>query len=327
MGIFSQTLKHLKHNTSMLNRSLYYYAFGSQMPGRLYNSANYRYGFNGKENDNEVKGTGNQQDYGMRIYDPRLGKFLSVDPLTKDYPFLTPYQFASNTPIQAIDLDGLEKLYYLGAFDKGGKSTLLNVLNQSKTFSNAIKSFQNASKNSDNNAILIEGVSGNNRAVTMYFPNSQLKEILKSEDKYTAFINKSGGAVSKEQMTDQFINALSETANSGNNLFLSVISSNLVDLADSKSFVEKVSNRKQTAMTVGHELIAHVVNPTIIPGITKEAGEHQTFFGPRDKNGTLVNNGKDCSCSDDVSPAFGQENNSSTAGQLRTEIINAVSHE
>ncbi|RFS18676.1 hypothetical protein DVR12_26895 [Chitinophaga silvatica] len=68
----------------------------------------YRYGFNGKENDNEVKGEGNQQDYGMRMYDPRIGKFLSVDPITKKYPELTPYQFASNTPIQAIDLYGLE---------------------------------------------------------------------------------------------------------------------------------------------------------------------------------------------------------------------------
>ncbi|HPZ86603.1 MAG TPA: RHS repeat-associated core domain-containing protein [Flavihumibacter sp.] len=68
----------------------------------------YRYGFNGKENDNEVKGVGNQQDYGMRIYDPRLGRFLSVDPITKQYPELTPYQFASNSPIAAIDLDGLE---------------------------------------------------------------------------------------------------------------------------------------------------------------------------------------------------------------------------
>ncbi len=80
------------------------------MSGRRYSIANtnYRYGFNGKENDNEVKGEGNQQDYGMRIYDPRLGRFLSVDPLTKKYPELTPYQFASNTPIQAVDLDGLE---------------------------------------------------------------------------------------------------------------------------------------------------------------------------------------------------------------------------
>jgi hypothetical protein len=39
---------------------------------------------------------------------PNSVKFLSVDPLTNKYPMLTPYQFASNTPIQAIDLDGLE---------------------------------------------------------------------------------------------------------------------------------------------------------------------------------------------------------------------------
>jgi RHS repeat-associated protein len=78
-------------------------------PGRKYSALdNYRYGFNGKENDNEVKGEGNQQDYGMRIYDPRLGRFLSVDPLTKDYPMLTPYQFASDNPIALIDVDGLE---------------------------------------------------------------------------------------------------------------------------------------------------------------------------------------------------------------------------
>ena len=56
------------------------------MPGRAYSATGaYRYGFNGKENDNEVKGEGGQQDYGMRIYDPRLGKFLSVDPLAKEY--------------------------------------------------------------------------------------------------------------------------------------------------------------------------------------------------------------------------------------------------
>jgi len=88
-----------------------YYAFGGQMNGRDFTNPGaqaYRYGFNGKENDNEVKGQGNQQDYGMRIYDPRIGKFLSVDPITNQYPELTPYQFASNTPIAAVDLDGLE---------------------------------------------------------------------------------------------------------------------------------------------------------------------------------------------------------------------------
>jgi len=105
-----------------------YYAFGGQMPGRSYSSplgvGGYRYGFNGKENDNEVKGEGRQQDYGMRIYDPRIGRFLSVDPLQKQYPELTPYQFASNTPIQAIDLDGLEKVHYTLTYSTSGTPTL-----------------------------------------------------------------------------------------------------------------------------------------------------------------------------------------------------------
>ncbi len=93
-----------------------YYPFGMVQPGRSVNTGDYRYGFNGKENDNEVKGLGNQQDYGMRIYDPRVGRFLSVDPLFRTFSMLTPYQFASNTPIAAIDLDGLEaKIAVYGA--------------------------------------------------------------------------------------------------------------------------------------------------------------------------------------------------------------------
>lgn len=86
-----------------------YYPFGMQMPGRTFSSGGYRYGFNGKENDNEVKGVGDQIDYGMRVYDPRVGKFLSVDPLREKYPWLSPYQFAENDVIRSTDLDGLEK--------------------------------------------------------------------------------------------------------------------------------------------------------------------------------------------------------------------------
>ncbi len=54
---------------------------------------------------------GNTYDYGFRIYNPSLGKFLSVDPLTKEYPWFTPYQFASNSPIAGVDIDGLEFYY------------------------------------------------------------------------------------------------------------------------------------------------------------------------------------------------------------------------
>ena len=80
------------------------------VPNRFESVEDYRYGFNGKEKDDEVKGKGAQYDYGFRIYDPRLGKFLSTDPLFGNYPWYTPYQFAGNKPIWAIDLDGLEEL-------------------------------------------------------------------------------------------------------------------------------------------------------------------------------------------------------------------------
>ncbi len=86
-----------------------YEPFGLLLARRHYVSEDgYGFGFNGKEADDEWNGEGNMYNYGFRIHDPRLGRFLSVDPLAPDYPWYTPYQYAGNTPIQAMDLDGLE---------------------------------------------------------------------------------------------------------------------------------------------------------------------------------------------------------------------------
>jgi len=66
----------------------------------------YRFGFNGKEKDDETYGDGNAYDFGARIYDARLGRWLSVDPLESKYPDLGPYIFVGNSPIMFIDPDG-----------------------------------------------------------------------------------------------------------------------------------------------------------------------------------------------------------------------------
>ena len=68
----------------------------------------YRYFFNGQEADNEVLGDGGFQNYGFRMYDTRFARFWGVDPLAKDYPMLTPFQFASCSPVLLVDVDGLE---------------------------------------------------------------------------------------------------------------------------------------------------------------------------------------------------------------------------
>ena len=78
------------------------------MPGRKFSADNsYRYGFNGKEKDDEVRGEGSALDFGNRsIYDSRLARFVSADPLSKSYPYLSPYAYAANNPILFVDKDG-----------------------------------------------------------------------------------------------------------------------------------------------------------------------------------------------------------------------------
>jgi RHS repeat-associated protein len=66
----------------------------------------YTFGFNGKEKVDEAYGDANAYDFGARIYDPRIGRFLSVDPLSPRYAFMSPYCFAANDPIRCIDVNG-----------------------------------------------------------------------------------------------------------------------------------------------------------------------------------------------------------------------------
>ena len=68
--------------------------------------SSYRYGFNGKELNPELQGA--TYDYGFRIYDARIGKFLSVDPLYREFSWNSPYAFAENRVMDGIDLEGKE---------------------------------------------------------------------------------------------------------------------------------------------------------------------------------------------------------------------------
>jgi RHS repeat-associated protein len=74
--------------------------------GDDYSNDSYRFGFNGQEKDNEVKGEGNSLHFGARIYDSRLGRWLSIDPMQKKYPNWSPYNFCMNTPLKLKDANG-----------------------------------------------------------------------------------------------------------------------------------------------------------------------------------------------------------------------------
>ena len=70
----------------------------------------YRYGFNGKEKDDEIKGKGNSYDFGARMLDTRIGRWFSLDPYYKQVQ--GNYNFAINSPIMIEDKDGQDDYYY-----------------------------------------------------------------------------------------------------------------------------------------------------------------------------------------------------------------------
>jgi RHS repeat-associated protein len=87
-----------------------YSPFGVQLDGRTVSAESYRYGFQGQEKDDELKGAGNSVNYTFRMHDPRLGRFFSVDPLASKYPWNSVYAFSENRVVDGIELEGLEWL-------------------------------------------------------------------------------------------------------------------------------------------------------------------------------------------------------------------------
>jgi len=66
----------------------------------------YMWGFNGQEKINEQYGEGNAYDFGARILDVRLGRWMSRDPQAGKYPYFSPYVAMGDNPIIYIDPGG-----------------------------------------------------------------------------------------------------------------------------------------------------------------------------------------------------------------------------
>ncbi|QXP58414.1 3-coathanger stack domain-containing protein [Olleya sp. HaHaR_3_96] len=85
-----------------------YYPGGMLLPNRHGSSDSYRYGFQGQEKDDEIKGEGNSVNFKYRMHDPRINRFFAPDPLERSYPWNSPYAFSENRLIDGIELEGLE---------------------------------------------------------------------------------------------------------------------------------------------------------------------------------------------------------------------------
>ncbi len=114
VNVFFDNLK-VAHNRGRIVEENHYYAFGLRIAGissrKLADGTGNEgqvkneFGYNDKElfDDGDL----NLSDYGFRNYDPQIGRFVQIDPLTDDYPMLSGYHYALNDPITNVDIDGL----------------------------------------------------------------------------------------------------------------------------------------------------------------------------------------------------------------------------
>ena len=84
----------------------HYYPFGLQFDGAWYdnNTNKNRYLYNGKEWNSEF-GL-NLEDYGARWYDPSIGRWWVVDPITQNQEPFSPYHYVADNPVRLTDPDG-----------------------------------------------------------------------------------------------------------------------------------------------------------------------------------------------------------------------------
>ncbi len=121
-------------------KTITYPAFGSSMSTRSYSSGAYRYGFNGKEKDAES--FNDAYDFGARIYDGRLGRWLAVDPAQTKSPGYSSYNFCFNKPIIYSDPDGEYPLIVISSEVNGYSFANVYSVQSGKTTTVVVKTYK-----------------------------------------------------------------------------------------------------------------------------------------------------------------------------------------
>ena len=83
-----------------------YYAFGERVDdSSMQTTSINRWRFNAKEEQDSVARLP-YLDYGARLYDPVIGRWLHQDPEAAKYPHLSPYNFCGDNPVNFVDPQG-----------------------------------------------------------------------------------------------------------------------------------------------------------------------------------------------------------------------------
>lgn len=295
-----------------------YFPFGDSSL-RTFSKKRYRYV--GKEKDSES----GLYYYGMRYYSAWTCRFVSVDPLYREYAYYTPYQYAGNKPIVFIDLDGLEEVFPGKGFE-GGDNIALKVAEGTKIYAEAMAEFKD--KVGGINIMIttvtdVETGKGKLGGETSRIDNASLSNALKSADPRQA-INDIWGHIKPEDITDRMLMNMQKTANEGKDLILvimpeSTMSGTQGDAAD-KIAIEYAS------FNIIHEVVFHAIRDAIniSSGRVGESSDkqHEELYSDRDKEGNIIPN--TCYCGAGFSPNYFSDVKNRTDNSFASTIVRQI---
>ncbi len=118
-----------------------YSPFGAALDGRTMQGDGYRYGFNGHEKVDEIKGSTNYLSWGDFGMDPRIGRRWNIDQKWQKSPGQSPYSINNDSPTQYTDPDGKFGIFgiligaVVGAVTELGSQVVSNVVQGNPAFS------------------------------------------------------------------------------------------------------------------------------------------------------------------------------------------------
>jgi RHS repeat-associated protein len=287
-----------------------YYAFGMEMnPGNMVaaNPDN-RYTYNGKETQKEL-GL-DQLDYGARFYDPVIGRWNVVDNKAEAYESVSPYVYAVNDPVNAIDPDG-NLVIFVNGFVPGQWLNQNNRKYSSNGSSNPYYRPYPPSRALTNNYPQNLGKSFD------YWGDIDNAFMQGYTDNHSMYIN--GSSDNTSDASDRF----SEGVTSANNL-ISQLDGGKISLADGET-IKIVGHSQGGAFAAGmasvlskNKKYASVIQEVVY----LEPHQPADFNHPSSINGIQISSPDDLVASKNIYPLFKGETSYSRINGIRRFITN-----